>query len=451
MKLKLKVTFAALCLLVLNMANAQEVPVTTDSLKVTDSLTVEENQEEADTLVSAIQKLQSDILSLHKLKITGYVQAQYQVADTAGITSFDGGNFGPNVKSRFSVRRARLKFTYNGNSYSKFVMQFDVRETGVTIRDAYAQFTAPFSDALSLTAGMFDRPFGFAISYSSNLREAPERPRIFQTLFPNERDLGAKLTIQGAKTSTWNFLKIDFGFFNGNNLSLETDSKQDFIGHIGINKANKNESFKYGIGISYYNGGVLQTNDNILSVRTNSNIPEFVANAIPSAGAFKNKYALREYLGGDAQFTVSSGLGFTTIQGEYIEGTQPGFLSATNAGNVSPSGAVAPGDTYLRKLNGGYISLVQDFIKVPISLVARYDWYDPNSKVAGDQIQSANKFSGADIKYTTSGFGLLYKLDEHIKLTGYYDVVRNETTSKLAGFSKDLKDNVITLRVQYKF
>jgi hypothetical protein len=451
MRLKVKVTFGALCLLGLQMVNAQDIPVRTDSLKVTDSLEVIENQEEADTLISAIQKLQSDLLSLHKLKISGYVQAQYQVVDTAGATSFAGGNFGANVKNRFTVRRARLKLTYNGNSYSKFVMQLDVRETGVTIRDAYAQFTAPFCNALSLTAGMFDRPFGFAISYSSNLREAPERPRIFQTLFPNERDLGAKLTIQGDKTSTWNFLKIDFGFFNGNNLNIETDSKQDFIGHIGINKANKNESFKYGIGISYYNGGVLQTNDNILSVRNNSNIPAFVARVAPSVGAFKNKYALREYLGGDAEFTVSSALGFTTIQGEYIEGNQPGFLSATNAGNVSPSGPVAAGDTYLRKFNGGYISVVQDFTKVPISLVARYDWYDPNSKVAGDNLQTTNKFSGADIKYTTTGFGLLYKLDENIKLTGYYDVVRNETTSNLAGFSKDLKDNVITLRVQYKF
>ncbi|MDB5118810.1 MAG: hypothetical protein JWN56_28 [Sphingobacteriales bacterium] len=447
MRLKLKVTFAAigLCLLAQHMVNAQEVSVAKDSLKATEQI------DEPDTLVSAIQKLQSDILSLHNLKISGYVQAQYQIADTAGINSFDGGNFGLNIDNRFQIRRARLKFVYSANPYAKYQLQVDFRETGVTVRDAFAQFTAPFADALSLTAGMFDRPFGYAISYSSNLREAPERARIFQTLFPNERDLGAKMTIQGSKTSTWNFLKIDFGFFSGNNINPETDSKKDFIGHIGINKANKNESFKYGFGVSYYNGGVLQTNDNILSVDKSSNVPVFVAKAIPVVGAYKNKYASREYVGGDAEFTISSPVGFTTFNGEYLTGNQPGFSSATNAGNVSPSGPITVGDTYNRKFNGGYVSLVQDFSKAPISLVARYDLYDPNKNVNGNDIKAANKFSGADIKYTTVGFGLLYKFDANVKLTGYYDLVKNETSANLPGFTKDLKDNVITLRLQYKF
>ena len=448
MRLNFKITFVAigLCLLAQHMVNAQEVSVAEDSLKAAEQI------EEPDTLVSAVQKLQSDILSTQKLKISGYVQAQYQVADTAGANSFEGGNFGPNIDNRFQVRRARLKFLYSSNPFAKFQLQLDFRETGVTVRDAFAQFTAPFADALSLTAGMFDRPFGYAISYSSNLREAPERARIFQTLFPNERDMGAKITVQGSKTSSWNFLKIDFGFFNGNNINPETDSKKDFIGHIGINKINKSESFKYGFGVSYYNGGVLQNNDNIYHTNDVAGSPVFVLNAIPVAGTYKNHYARREYAGVDAQTTITTPIGYTNLHAEYIKGTQPGYSSATNSGNISPSLAIAANtDTYSRKFNGGYIGLEQDFIGVPVSVVARYDIYDPNTQVDGQNLKTANKFSGADVKYNTFGFGMLYKYDSNIKFTAYYDVVKNETSTALTGFNKDLKDNVVTLRVQYKF
>lgn len=447
MRLKSKVTFAAIGLFLLaqHMVNAQEVSVTKDSLKATEQI------EEPDTLVSAVQKIQSDILNFGKLKISGYVQAQYQIADTAGATSFAGGNFGAHVNNRFGLRETRLKFVYTANPLAKFQVQFDLRETGVTVRDAFAQLTAPFLKPLSLTAGMFDRPFGFAISYSSSVREAPDRARVIQTLFPGERDLGAKLTLQGPKTSSWNFLTVDLGYFDGNGINPESDGKKDFIGRISVNKANKEETFKYGFGISYYNGGEIQTTDNILSVDQNAGTPNFVAKSIPVVGVYKNKYALREYKGADVELTVASAIGFTTVQAEYIKGNQPGFSSATNAGNVSPTGPVAVADTYLRRFNGAYINLVQDFSNAPISLVARYDVYDPNTKVNGNNINAANKFSGADIKYTTYGFGIIYKYDSNVRLTGYYDIAKNETSANLPGYANDLKDNVITLRMQYKF
>ncbi|MDB5014846.1 MAG: hypothetical protein JWQ25_3048, partial [Daejeonella sp.] len=407
--------------------------------------------EEGDTLVSAVQKLQSEFLNFGKLKISGFVQAQYQIADTAGATTFAGSNFGTHISNRFGLRETRLKFVYTANPLAKFQVQFDLRETGLTIRDAFTQLTAPFFKPLSVTAGMFDRPFGFAISYSSSVREAPDRARIIQTLFPGERDLGAKVTIQGPKTSSWDFLTIDLGYFNGNGINAETDSKKDFIGRISVNKANKAETFKYGFGVSYYNGGIIQTTDNILSVDESANTPAFVAKPIPVDGTYKNKYALREYTGADVELTVASAIGFTTLQAEYIKGNQPGFSSATNAGNVSPTAPVVVGDTYLRKFSGSYINLVQDFSNAPISLVARYDVYDPNTRVEGNGVSVTTKFSGADIKYTTYGFGIIYKYDSNVRLTGYYDLAKNETSSNLPRYSKDLKDNVITLRLQYKF
>ncbi len=68
----------------------------------------------------------------------------------------------------------------------------------MSIKDAYLRFSAPWlKNAVALKGGVYDRPFGFEISYSSSSRESPERSRIFQVLFPGERDLGFGLELQG--------------------------------------------------------------------------------------------------------------------------------------------------------------------------------------------------------------------------------------------------------------
>jgi hypothetical protein len=61
------------------------------------------------------------------------------------------------------------------------------------------------------------------------------------------------------------------------------------------------------------------------------------------------------------------------------------------------------------------------------------------------------KTGAPDIKYSTLGLGLAYRWDTYVKLTAYYDMVTNETSSNLSGYGKDLKDNVFTLRMQFKF
>jgi hypothetical protein len=92
-------------------------------------------------------------------------------------------------------------------------------------------------------------------------------------------------------------------------------------------------------------------------------------------------------------------------------------------------------------------------------ILIKYDWYDPNTEISGTNIKSTytsegvnknTKLSSTDIKYTTLGFGYIYHWNQNIKITAYYAFVQNEKTG-LTGFANDLKDNVFTLRVQYKF
>ena len=188
-------------------------------------------ESETAALSSAVESLQSDNDVAKRLKISGYVQAQYQVADTAGISSVAGGNFGAGMDNRFTVRRGRVKVAYTYEN-ALAVMQMDITEKGMAIKDAYLSLTEPWLNTLTLTGGVFDRPFGYEISYSSGSRETPERSRMFQTLFPGERDLGAKLTIQAPKTSNWNFLKLELGVLAGNGINVETDSYKDVVAHL---------------------------------------------------------------------------------------------------------------------------------------------------------------------------------------------------------------------------
>lgn len=401
-----------------------------------------------DTVTVNVQKLNAAMSALQKLKITGYMQAQYQIADSVGIKSFAGGDFPAASDNRFVLRRGRVKFTYDAK-LAKFVVTFDISEKGLSTKDAYMVVSDPYLNAFSVTAGIFNRPFGFEIPYSSSSRESPERARFTQTLFPGERDLGAMLTFQMPKTSPLNFLKIDAGFFNGNGVNPEFDKKKDFIGHIGIAKAVMHEKIKYGLGFSYYNGGVFhpkQANGKGFGSYDIKN-GAFVANSDTAAGSFHE----RTYVGIDAQLTVETPLGLTTLRGEYLQGKQPGTSTSTNSTTSAPLAS----DIYLRNISGMYVYFVQSFKGTKLGVVAKYDIYDPNTDISGDQIgltaAGAKATTAGDLKYNTLGLGLIYNYTPNIKFTAYRDMVKNETSKNLKGYHSDLSDNVWTLRLQYKF
>jgi hypothetical protein len=399
-----------------------------------------------DTLTTAVQKLQSDLALLKKLKFTGYVQAQFQVADSAGEGTFAGGNFPTNADKRFTVRRGRLKATYT-SEFTQLVLQVDASERGMRMVDAFAAITEPRTRAFTLTVGVFDRPFGFEVPYSSNLRETPERGRMSQTIFPNERDLGAKIAFQPPKTSRWNFLRIEGGMFNGTGGGAsDFDTQKDFIGNIGINRTTKNEKVNYAVRASYYKGGYREPNKFLYDGVTTIG-PDLRGFKVDSTAANLGGLARREYIGADAQLNLSFPFGMTTLRAEYITGTQPG----TAATSVSP--AVDPAaDTYIRKFDGAYFYFLQNLGQSKHQVALKYDQYDPDTKVSGDQLgKPGSKLSKTDVKYTTLGLGWVYRWDANVRFTVYYDMVTNETSKNLVGFTKEQKDNVLTLRVQYKF
>lgn len=418
-------------------------------------------EEKVDTLVvlgQRITQLEDAATVTKKLKVSGYIQTQWQSSqiDSLGTGFSKDMKVGNGVKSpsettdlnRFGIRRGRIKLSYDDAGYQG-VLQFDLTEKGVALKDAYLIALDPWIGYLSLKAGVGDRPFGYEISYSSSRRESPERSRVFQTLFPDERDLGVSLILQAPKTSPWNVLKLEAGLFAGNGISIDNDSKKDFIGHLSYNKA-LSSNVKIGFGASIYDGSIFQPTKKVYSISDG-------VFAIDSASTNLNSFAKRQYIGLDGQLSVSSVLGLSSIRAEYLSGTQPGSASSTNSPNAT---TVVTADTYLRKFNGGYVHFIQDIADTKHSIVVKYDWYDPNTDVAGENVgkgitatQKTNKSLAtgkADMAYSTLGFGYMYRMNNNVRIMAYYDLVSNEKVS-VKGFFTNTNDNLATIRVQYKF
>lgn len=407
--------------------------------------------QEADTLNAKIEELKSalngltetyletktTVDALKKIKLSGYIQAQFQSAESDAAASYAGGNFSTGVHNRMLVRRGRIKINYD-NDLTQYVLQLDATEKSVGIKDAYVSVKEPWLRTFGLTAGVFDRPFGFEISYSSSSRETPERSRLFQTLFPGERDLGFKLEMN-APDGPLSFLNFKGGVFAGNGINVETDNNKDIIGRIGFQLPFYDINMAIDGGVSGYFGNVTMASGKSLYTVDS---PEA---ATTSTGV---KDVERKYIGADLQLYYDLPvLGGFSLRGEYIVGKQPGTSSASGSYTAAPTA-----DIYLRNFSGYYINYIQN-LGDSWQFVLKYDVYDPNTDVSGDEIGAnpAAKLSAGDLKYSTLGLGLVYYYDANVKFTFYYDSVKNETSSKLTGYTDDLKDNVFTFRVQYKF
>jgi len=495
MKFTLKSLVIALGLISSTVAFAQEEKV--------DTLNVHEQR---------ITSLEDGIFQMKKLKFSGYVQSEWQMSqiDVNGNASQDmkvgaGSNAAEKANAitnpgatfnRFGVRRGRLKATYTDNGCTG-VVYIDATEKGVVLKEAYVAALDPWAGILTLKGGIFNKPFGYEIEYSSSSRETPERSRVIQTLFPNERDLGGMITLQAPKGTPWNVLKLDLGLLAGNAIGLDSKSKKDLVAHLSY--TNSTPTFKYGIGASMYNGYVLQPSRNVYSIVNNV----FKAD---STLTNKNGFANKQYFGFDGQFSIATPAGLTTIRGEYLFGTQPGSSSSTKSNDFSISPAANPtttttstlgsdgktitststtvtvpsavitGDAFLRKFTGGYIQLSQDIADTKHTISVKYDFYDPNAGISKDNIGAAltadqkaentaasaakrpttyvatNK---ADIAYSTIGFGYMYRMNNNIKFMVYYDMPLNETSAALttsgSNFTKALAANLLTVRMQYKF
>jgi len=383
------------------------------------------------------------------LSFVGYIQPQFQVASHRGIPSYEGGNFSERSNNRFMLRRARMRVDYRmpgkvGNfPAAYFTFQIEATERDVNVRDMFVRVFEPKKNNFSLTLGLFARPFGHEVNLSSAFRESPERGRMSQTLLPSERDLGAMVSYEGQKRlRKAPPFKFDIGVFNGQGKSgpAEFDSYKDIISRLSIKPASIGPQLQVSGSVSFLYGGWYQASKYRYDMDTRG-FPHF---AIDSSLSNIGDRAPRIYRGADIQLVQKHGWGKTELRGEYWRGLQSGSATTT----VNP-GVLPMGPTYRRHFDGGFFYYLQNIINSNWELIIKYDWYDPNTKAAKEDIGLTN-LTPADIRYNTYGGGITHYFNANLKVLAYYAVVRNEKTS-LAGYTEDLDDNVFTLRLQLRF
>ena len=333
MKLKpLLLTLLLLCALPLLADDAEddETPPTTEELAG-----------RVDSLNEAFTEVRNTVDLLSKLKLSGYLQAQF-VDDERSRNELAGAatrNF-----DQFSIRRGRVKFTYQMTPSSRFVLQPDITTSGVTLKDGYVEFTEPWTTwKHTLTAGQFNWPFGFEIMYSSSSREVPERSRIVRTLFPGERDRGVMLSGLGLGDRLSYRVAIVNG--TGTSQSFDFNKRKDLVGRVG-----------YSFGAVDVGGSIYRGSD-LVTVAGNTRGIEFD----------------KERQGVDVQWaTPIPGLG---LRGEYITGKQ------------APASGTSRSES--QDVDGWYFYAIQN-IGTRHQLVVRADQYDPDTDADNNAVRTIN-------------------------------------------------------------
>ncbi len=380
------------------------------------------------------------------LKFSGYFQPQFRFHSKDSLANgevgrFSGGVFPANVTNAFDVRRGRVKATYT-KGLTQAVIQLDATPGSVIPVDIYGVIMEPWLRSFGLQVGLFDRPFGYEVHLSSGKRESPERARVIQTLFPGERDIGAKLFYKAPDKGLLS-LEVELGVMNGTGRSTDDfDSFKDIITHASISVPLDDENTTLGIGASGYFGKVASGTQTVLSPSTNG----FVA---MTSADFLGKGLDRNYYGADVQFkTAIPTVGALAIRGELVAGKQPGTSSSTVSPARQPSG-----DLYQRKVLGWYVNLIQN-LGSSNQIIAKYDVYDPNTDAAAGDFSATSNLTLADVKFSTLGLGFIHHWDSQVKFVFYYELVKNETlnpSSPITQYTTNLKDDVFTLRMQVSF
>ncbi len=371
------------------------------------------------------------------LKVSGYIQTEMEVAGkdaktkTGANTSWKEGADDGDYFLRYGLRRSRLKIQYT-KGIAKGVFETDISEGGVKPKNAFLQIDA--APWISIQSGLVTLWYGHEVGYSSSELEVLERSKWVQDLFPDEKDLALRVSLKALKGSAFEGLDLDLGLLSGNAINKTPDGRVNFLGRLGYKHSL--DKMKYAVGLSYYYGKTNNASDVWYEIEDK----QWVAKNVQA-----NKKNNRQYFGIDAQLSFQSSMGWTNIQAEYTLGEQPsqkGSLKSPQANTYSSEDAFA----YNRKFMGCYLYLIQDISTLPMSAILKWAYTDNNRQISGNQV--SNK---GDLAYNDFAIGLMYKINSSLRLTAIYDIVKNEKTNQITNYDKDLKDDIFTLRLQYKF
>lgn len=384
-----------------------------DSLKEV----IERHEGKLNALDERVLVNEADLGKLNKIKVSGYIQAQWE-SYGSDLEKSNG------YSNTYYIRRARVKFTYEALDGVKFVLQPDFSTGNLALKDAYAIVNIPKLKNWSLWAGQMNRP-DYEVEYSSSSREVLERSRVVRALYPGEREVGVKLEYIGTTVP----IKFQIMAMNGNFTGAQqkdVDSRKDLMARLVYSIKIPSAGIGIDLGPNVYYGGNLS--------KTN----KYFKNSDGTLDSLKSAwtYLDKNWIGAEAQIYADI-LGGLSIKGEYMSGknSTPSSVAAT-----STRAQMIASPSLYNNFSGYYVYLVKN-IGNRNQFVAKYDFYDPNTKLSGDA-------AGNSIYYKTFTVAWQYYMNDNIRISLNYEMPKNETNSTNP---TNKKDNTVGVRIQAKF
>jgi phosphate-selective porin len=287
-----------------------------------------------------------------------------------GLVQFQGES-GGRPDSRFGddhdrmfLRRARLNASGKFDQRFEFKAELDAtgslsNSTGMRVQlvDGYATWTK--STALAIRMGQFKTPFGFEQLYSDQQLPSIERTLGNDRLVPG-RQLGAQLAGGGFDER----LSYAVGAFNGTGTNTNVNDGEGFLvaGRLtsAVLRKPKSHEALLRVGINAF-----RSNDRNVAVA-----PDFGIDSTPASPAVDAIFAgRRSAAGADAQLCLGKVELWTEMLRERFE----------------PDSAV-PRRTFDAK--SWYVLAAAPLVGDKLQGVVRYDSFDPNGSLSGDQTRS---------------------------------------------------------------
>jgi hypothetical protein len=379
------------------------------------------------------------------LSVGGYVQGQYEThQDSQDQLNASGALLN---QDRFSLRRARPSLTGEWE-YAALALELDANTTNgpqVDIRKAEAslQYRPDRSrpPLVMATMGLFDTPFGYELVESPRTRFFMERSTMSRAIWPGEPDVGLRLA--GAAS----FFRWTIGVLNGHPLGDPSYAEQDPISpkdvlfRFGVDTAPLEDLHVAG-GLSAIHGqgfhpGTTPAGATVQWKDVNEDgavqASELVGVAPQNATPSQNFD--RWMVGADLRMSYRWWLGVAKIYGEF-------YVAQNYDRSLYVADPVASGLD--QREIGFYVAGLQQITKWG-EIGLRYDYYDPNSNAFDKRGGSLIPFSEAIT--TVSPLAALV-LPDRARLVLQYDAIKNGYARSALGVPTNLKDNVMTLRLQ---
>jgi hypothetical protein len=154
-----------------------------------------------------------------------FVQSRYQALPISGATL-------QTAPTNFEL--TRMESRWSGKISDKIGMGFEIQYEPAPqgspeqlVNDAFVEYYA--SDAVTIRAGQFIKPFGFDVQQSSSVRESPERGIFAEYFFPGERDRGAMISARlDGPGDAWRGTQLFVTALNGNRFFSDNNRQLNY-------------------------------------------------------------------------------------------------------------------------------------------------------------------------------------------------------------------------------